>query len=69
MKPWMFVLLTIIGAGLVQFSILVGSGITTPLQLCAGVAGAIGTAIAGLFARMPQKEWTDEQRAAKLGDK
>ena len=69
MSKWQQLALGAFAAGATQFSILVGAGVVTPLPLAAGVLGAIGVGIAGMMKTLPKREWSDEERAEKLGTK
>lgn len=64
-KHWQL-LIGVLAAGAVQFGLLAGTG-ATGLILTAGVVGAMGTAAASLLKQLPQREWTDAERAEKLG--
>ena len=68
-KPVLYVLATVLGSGLVEFSTLVSTGTTAALPIAAGISGAVGTSLMALFVRMPQKKWSNEERTAKLGVK
>ena len=67
MNRWLQVLVGSLGAGLTQLGILYGAGITQLIPLAAGSVGTAVTTAAGLLKQLPQREWSDEERAAKLG--
>lgn len=69
MGKWAQIFIAGIAAGATQYGILVAAGVTEFQPLLAGVLGTIGTTIAGLLKQLPQRQWTDEERAEKLGDK
>ena len=66
MNKWAQFAIGVIIAGLAQYAVLATAGIEgTPLY--AGIAGAVATAAGGLLKQLPQREWTEEERAIKLG--
>ena len=67
MSKFQQLMLGAFAAGATQFSILVAAGVVAPLPLAAGVMGAIGVGIAGMVKTLPKREWSDEERAKKLG--
>ena len=67
MSRWLQVIVGSLGAGLTQLGILYGAGITQLIPLAAGSVGTAVTTAAGLLKLLPQREWSDEERAAKLG--
>ena len=67
MSRWLQVIVGSLGAGLTQLGILYCAGITQLIPLAAGSVGTAVTTAAGLLKQLPQREWSDEERAAKLG--
>lgn len=63
----MILFLGVLAAGMTQFGILAVVPGTTPLIISAGVVGAMGAALAGLLTKLPQREWSAEERAEKNG--
>jgi len=55
-----------ISAGAVQFGLLVMAGVTDPLLLAGGVVGQMGMTAGAMLKQLPKKEWTAEERQAKL---
>jgi len=66
-SPAMKLFLLTLAAMLTSFGTLIAAGARDPYVLLGGAASSIGTAILGFFMQPPQKVWTDEQRAARLG--
>jgi hypothetical protein len=62
MNKWAQFAIGIIAAGAVQFGILVGAGVTSPLILTAGTIGTMGTTAVGLLKQLPREEWPPEKR-------
>ena len=60
-KNWT-IFLGVLGAGMAQFSILVGAGVVQPLPIVAGTVGAMGTALLGLLKQLPRDKWEQEQQ-------
>ena len=67
MNRWLQVLVGALGAGVTQAGILYGAGVTQMIPLLAGAVGTAATTAAGLLKQLPQREWSDAERAAKLG--
>jgi len=53
-------------SALTQFALLVAAGVTAPLQLAAGIAGAVGMGIALHLKPLPKRPWSEQERARKL---
>jgi len=51
-----------LAAGGMQFGALVSTGVTAPLQLAAGVVGAMATALAGLVTTLPRAHGEERRR-------
>jgi hypothetical protein len=66
MNKWLQFTVGVLAAGAIQFGLLAGTG-ATGLILYAGIVGAMGTAAASLLKQLPQREWTEDERADKLG--
>jgi hypothetical protein len=69
MNPYVTAVLVVLGAILVPMGAGMSAGIHDWYVLGGGMATAGASALAGLFVRLPQKEWSEAERAAKLGDK
>ena len=69
MNSYVTAVLVVLGAILVPMGAGMSAGIHDWYVLGGGMATAGASAIAGLFVRLPQKEWSEAERAAKLGDK
>ena len=65
MNKWGQFAIGVISAGAIQFGLLAGTG-ATGMILIAGVVGAMGTAAASLLKQLPKREWSAEERSAKL---
>ena len=63
MNKWIQFGVTGIASGMVQFGLLVGTGVTEPLPLAAGVIGATGASVLALLKQLPRESWSDEKRA------
>lgn len=73
MSKWIQLIIGVLAAGATQYGILLGAAVAagTPVNwliIGAGVIGTMGTTAAGLLKQLPQREWTPEERAAKLGE-
>lgn len=62
MSKWPQFIIGVFAAGAVQFGILVGAGVTSPLILTAGTLGTMGTTAVGLLKQLPRDEWPPEKR-------
>ena len=67
MNRYLQVLIGALATGMVQFSLLVASGVTQTLPLVAGILGAVGGGVALHMKQLPQREWSEAERASKLG--
>lgn len=67
MNPYVKAALVLIGTALASFGASAANGVHDWFIISGGMATALGGAIAGLFVQLPQKEWTTEERAEKLG--
>lgn len=54
-----------VASGMVQFGLLVGTGVTDMLPLAAGVIGAVGAAVLSLLKQLPREPWPEDKRAQK----
>ena len=63
MGKWTILAVTAFASGMVQFGLLVGTGVTEPLPLAAGVIGATGASVLALLKQLPRESWSDEKRA------
>lgn len=70
MNPYIKAALVIIAAVLGAYGTAMATqtGVVNWNSVFGGMASAAGGAILGLFTNMPQRQWTDEERASKLGD-
>lgn len=62
MNKWLQLVIGALAAGLVQFGILIGAGVTDMLQLAGGIAGAVGSGIVLHMKQLPREEWPEEKR-------
>ena len=69
MNAYIKAILVVLGAILVPMGAGMSAGIHDWYIIGGGMATAGASALAGLFVRLPQREWSDEERAKKLGDK
>ena len=63
MNKWTMLAVAALASGMVQFGLLVGTGVTEPLPLAAGVIGATGASVLALLKQLPRESWPDEKRA------
>jgi hypothetical protein len=73
MNPYIKAIIVVLGAILVPMGAGMSAGIHDWYVIGGGMATAGASAIAGVFVRLPgdaarKNEWTDEERAAKLGE-
>ena len=69
MNSYVTAILVVLGAMLASMGAGMSAGIHDWYILGGGMATSGASAIAGTFVRLPQKEWSEEERAKKLGDK
>jgi hypothetical protein len=69
MNPYIVAALLVFVGALAQFGNLIAQGVHDPLIIAGSVATAVATTIGGVLTKLPQRQWTDEERAEKLGDK
>jgi hypothetical protein len=62
MNKWLQIAIGALAAGLVQFGILTGAGVTDWLQLAGGIAGAVGSGIVLHMKQLPRDQWPEEKR-------
>ena len=62
MNKWTMLAVAALASGMVQFGLLVGTGVTEPLPLAAGVIGATGASVLALLKQLPRDEWPPSQR-------
>ena len=65
MNKWIQFGVTGIASGMVQFGLLVGTGVTEPLPLAAGVIGATGASVLALLKQLPREQWPEDKRVEK----
>ena len=65
MNKWTTLAVAALASGMVQFGLLVGTGVTEPLPLAAGVIGATGASVLALLKQLPREQWPDEKRTEK----
>lgn len=68
-SPTMKILLLLLAAALGSYGTSMATGVVSWPQVTGGVASALASAIVGLFVNMPKREWSEEERANKLGEK
>ena len=67
MNKWAQVFIGAVGAGATQAGLLYAAGITQAIPLILGAVGSAATTAVGVLKQLPQREWSDAERAAKLG--
>ena len=65
MGKWTILAVTAFASGMVQFGLLVGTGVTEPLPLAAGVIGATGASVLALLKQLPREQWPEDKRVEK----
>lgn len=66
MNPYAIAALVIIMAALASIGADLSAGIRDGYAIMGGVTAGVAAAIAGILTRLPQKQWTPEERAEKL---
>lgn len=69
LKVFLWILGTILAAGMVQYAISAADPAMPWRVVVAHVVGAIGTSLGALLIKLPKREWSEEERDEKLGDK
>ena len=69
MNPYVTAVLVVLGAMLASLGAGMSAGIHDWYVIGGGMATAVASAVAGLFVRLPQREWSDEERSEKLKPK
>lgn len=59
--------LVVLAAILAAYGTAMAAGVTDWHAMTGSMASAAAGSILGLFTNMPQRAWSDEERAAKLG--
>jgi len=69
LKVFLWILGTILAAGMAQFAISAADPSMSVRAISAHVVGAVATSLAALLVKLPQRQWTEEEREQNLKEK